>query len=90
MEAESTLVDTVVHETEGSTTMRSSEADNPRGGFAHHEHRRLDGWTSTPCGKDDEKNCSEHDETSSQPPVKTGGEEDAHDTIKYTGCSRQD
>ena len=87
LEAESTLVDTVVLETEGSTTMHSSEADNPRGGFAHHEHRRPDGWTSTPRGKDDEKNCSEHDETSSQPLVKTGGEEDAHDTIKFTGCS---
>ena len=83
--AESTLVDTVVHETEGSITMRSSEVDNPRGGFAHHEHRRLDGWTSTPRGKDDEKNCSEHDETSSQPLVRTGGE-GAHDNIKSTGC----
>ena len=87
LEAESTLVDTVVHETEGSTTMRSSKAGDIRGGIAHLEHRRPDGWTSTPCGKDDEKNCSEHDETSSQPLVRTGGEEDAHDTIKYTGCS---
>ena len=85
--AEGTLVDTVLHKTEGSNTLRSSEADNPRGGFAHHEHRRPGGWTSTPRGKDDEKNCSAHDETSSQPLVKTGGEEDAHDTIKYTGCS---
>ena len=85
MVAESTLVDTVVHETEGNITMRSSEADNPRGGFAHHEHRRPDGWTSTPRGKDDEKNCSEHDETSSQPLVRTGGE-GAHDNIKFTGC----
>ena len=67
--------------------MRSSEACSPRGGFAHHEHRRPDGWTSTPRGKDDEKNCSEHDETSSQPLVKTGGEEDAHYTIEYTGCN---
>ena len=67
--------------------MRSSEACSPRGGYAHHEHRRPDGWTSTLRGKDDEKNCSEHDETSSQPLVKTGGEEDAHDTIEYTGCS---
>ena len=66
---------------------RSSEACSPRGGYAHHEHRRPDGWTSTPRGKDDEKNCSEHDETISQPLVKTGGEEDAHDTIEYTGCS---
>ena len=76
-----------MHETEGSTTIRSSEADNPRGGFAHLEHRRPDGWTSTPRGNDDEKNCGEHVETSSQPLVRTGGEEDAHDTIKYTGCS---
>ena len=66
--------------------MRSSEACSPRGGFAHLEHRRPDGWTSTPRGKDDEKNCSEHDETSSQPLVKTGGEEDAHDNIKNTSC----
>ena len=84
--ADSALVDTVLLETEGGIMMRSSEADIPRGGFAHHEHRRPDGWTSTPRGKDDEKNCSDHDETSSQPLVKTGGEEDAHDNIKYTGC----
>ena len=85
-EAESTLVDTVAHETESGSKKRSSEADNLRGGFAHLEHRRPDGWTSTPRGKDDEKNCSEQDETSSQPFVRTGGEEDAHDTITYTGC----
>ena len=87
LEAESTLVDTVVHETEGSTTMRRSEAGNLRVDFAHLEHALSDGWTSTPRGRDDEKNCSEHDETSSQPFVRTGGEEDAHDTITNTGCS---
>ena len=59
--------------------MRSSEACSPRGGYAHHEHRHPDGWTSTPRGKDD-------DEASSQPLVKTEGEEDAQDTIEYTGC----
>ena len=85
LEAESTLVDTVVHETEGSTTMRSSEADNPRCGSAHLEHRRPDGWTSTPRGKDEEKNCGEHVVTSSQPLVRTGGE-GAHNNIKFTGC----
>ena len=58
--------------------MSSSEADIPRGVFAHPEHRRPDGWTSTPCGKDD-------DEASSQPLVRTGGE-GAHDNIKSTGC----
>ena len=78
MVADSTLVDTVMHETEGSITMRSSEVDNPRGGYAHHEHRRPDGWTSTPRGKDD-------DEASSQPLVRIGGE-GAHDNIKSTGC----
>ena len=56
----------------------SSEADIPRGGFAHFEHRRPDGWTSTPCRKDD-------DEASSQPLVRTGGE-GAHDNIKSTSC----
>ena len=79
-EAESTLIDKSVQETEGITMMRSSEACSPRGGYAHHEHRRPDGWTSTPRGKDD-------DEASSQPLVKTEGEEDAKDTIEYTGCS---
>ena len=78
LEAESTLVDTVAHETEGSTTKRSSKAGNLRGGFAHLEHRRPDGWTSTPRGRDDEKNCSERDETSSHPLVRTGGEEKMH------------
>ena len=87
LEAESTLVDTVVHETEGSTTKRISKAGNLRGGLAHLEHRRPDGWTSTPRGSDDEKNCSERDETSSHPLVRTGGEEDAHEIITNTGCS---
>ena len=85
LEAEGTLVGTVMHETEGSTTMRCSEADNPRGGSAHLEHRRPDGWTSTPRGKDEEKNCGEHVVTSSQPLVRIGGE-GAHDNIKFTGC----
>ena len=86
-EAESTLVDTVVHETEGRSKKRSSKDDNLRGGLAHLEHRRPDGWSSTPRGSDDEKKCSERDETSSHPLVRTGGEEDAHEIITNTGCS---
>ena len=86
-EAESTLVDTVAHETEGSTTKRSSNAGNLRGGLAHFEHRRPDGWTSTPRGSDDEKNCSERDKTRPHPLVRTGGEEDAHEIDTRTGCS---
>ena len=86
-EAESTLVDTVAHETEGRSKKRSSKDDNLWGGFAHLEHRRPDGWTSTPCGSDDEKKCSERDKTRPHPLVRTGGEEDAHDIITNTGCS---
>ena len=63
MKAESTLVDTVAHETEGSTTTRSSKAGDLRSGLAHLEHRRPDGWTSTPRGSDDEKKCCERDKT---------------------------
>ena len=87
LEAESTLVDTVAHETEGSTAKSSSKAGDLRCGFAHIEHRRLDGWTSTPRGSDDEKKCSERDKTRPHPLVRTGGEEDAHEIITSTGCS---
>ena len=95
-EAESILVETVAQETEGRSTKRSSKADNQRGGFAHHEHRRLDGWTSTPRGSDDEKKCSERDKTAGErlqnqrphPLVRTGGEEDAQQIDTRTGCSR--
>ena len=76
---ENALVDTMLPETEGGTTMCSSEADIPRGGSAHLEHRRPDGWTSTPRGKDD-------DEAGSQAFVMTGGE-GAHDRNKPIGCS---
>ena len=76
---ESALVDSVLLVTEGGITMSSSEADIPRGGSAHPEHRRPDGWTSTPCEKED-------DEASSQTLVRTGGE-GAHDRNKPTGCS---
>ena len=106
-EAESILVETCVkllpqqHQetlltrTEGSNTKRSSKAGNLRGGFAHLEHRRPDGWTSTPRGSGDEKKCSERDKTAgerlqNQRPhslVRTGGEEDAHEIITNTGCS---
>ena len=58
-EAESTHVDAEAQETERRSTKRSSKAENQRGGLAQHEHRRQDGWTSTPRGSDDEKKCSE-------------------------------
>ena len=86
-EAVSTLVNIVAHETEGRSTKRSSKAGTLRGGLAHLGRRRPDGWTSTPRGSDHEKNCSERDETSPHPLVRTGGEEDAHEIITNTGCS---
>ena len=94
-EAEGTRVDTVAQETERRSTKRSSKADNQRGGFAQHEHRRPDGWTSTPRGRGDEKKCSERDKTAGErlqnqrphPLVRIGGEEDAHEIETRNGCS---
>ena len=94
-EAESTRVDTEAQETERRSTKRSSKANNQRGGFAQHEQRRPDGWTSTPRGSDDEKRCSERDKTAGErlqnqrphPLVRIGGEEDAHEIDTRNGCS---
>ena len=93
--AESTFVDAEAQETERRSTMRSSKAENQRGGSAQHEHRRQDGWTSTPRGSDDEKKCSERDRTAGErlqnqrphPLVRIGGEEDAHEIDARNGCS---
>ena len=75
------------HETEGSTTKRSSTAGNLRGGIAHLEHRRSDGWASTPRGSEDEKKRSERDKTRPHPLVRTGGEEGAQEVDTRSGCS---
>ena len=75
----SALVDLTLLETEGGSTVRSSEAAIPRGVSALLELRRPDGWTSTPRGEDD-------DETGSKTFVMTG-EEGAHDGNEPTGCS---
>ena len=85
-EAESTLVEAVAKEIERRSMKRSSKVANQRGGIAQLEHGRQDGWTSTPRGRDEEKNCSERDETSSHSLVRTRGEEDAHEIITNTGC----
>ena len=65
-EAESTLVEAVAQEIERRNMTRSSTAANQRGGTAQHEHRRQDGWTSTPCGNGDEKKDSERDVTAGE------------------------
>ena len=73
----------------------AAEAENQRGGFAQHEHRRQDGWTSTHRGSDDEKKCSERDRTVGErlqnqrphPLVRIRGEEDAHEIDTRNGCS---
>ena len=75
----SALVDMTLPETEGGSTVCSSEAAIPRGGSALPEHRRPDGWTSTPRGEDD-------DETGSKAFVTTGGE-GAQDSYEPIGCS---
>ena len=47
---------------------RSSKVANQRGGKAQHEHSRLDGWTSTPRGSDDEKKGSERERMAGERP----------------------
>ena len=94
-EAESTLVDAVAQETERRSMKCSSKVANQQGGAAQHEHGRLDGWTSTPHGSDDEKKGSERDRMAGErlqnqrphPLVRTGGEEDAHEIDARNGCS---
>ena len=94
-EAESTLVNAVAQETERRSMKRSSKAGNLRGSFAHLEHRRQDGWTSTHRGSDDEKKGSERDRIAGErlqnqrphPLVRTEGEEDAHEIDTRNGCS---
>ena len=51
----SALVDMTLPETDGGSTVCSSEAVIPRGASALLEHRRPDGWTSTPRGEDDDE-----------------------------------
>ena len=93
-EAENTLVDAVAQEIERRSMKRSTVA-NQLGGIAHHEHRRQDGWTSTPRGRDDEKKGSERDRIAGErqqnqrphPLVRIEGEEDAHEIDTRNGCS---
>ena len=93
--AESTLVDAEAQETERRSMMRSSTVTDQQGVPAQHEHRRQDGWTSTPRGSDDEKKGSERDTTAGErlqnqrphPLVKIEDEEDAHEVDTGSGCS---
>ena len=94
-EAESTLVEAVAQEIERRSMKRSSKVANQRGGIAQHEHRRQDGWTSTPRGSDDGKKGSERDRMTGErlqnrrphPLVKIEDEEGAHEVDTGSGCS---
>ena len=93
--AESTLVDAEAQETERRSMIRSSTVTDQQGVPAQHEHRRQDGWTSTPRGSDDEKKGSERDTTAGErlqnqrphPLVQIEDEEDAHEVDTGSGCS---
>ena len=73
----------------------SSTAANQRGVPAQSEHRRQDGWTSTPCGSDGVRKDSEYDMTAgkrlqeqrSHPNEKIKDEEGAHEVDTGSGCS---
>ena len=87
-EAESTQVEAVAQEIERRSMKRSSKVANQRGGIAQHEHRRQDGWMSTPRGSDDGKKGSERELQNQRPHplVRIEDEEDAHE-IDTNGCS---
>ena len=94
-EAESTLVEAVAQEIERRSMKRSSKVANQRGGIAQLEHRRLDGWTSAPRGRDDGKKASEPDRMTRErlqnqrphPLARIEDEEDAHEIVTGNGCS---
>ena len=74
---------------------RSSKVANQRGGIAQHEHKRQDGWTSTPRGNDYGKKGSERDRMAGErlqiqrphPLLRIEGEEDAREIDTRNGCS---
>ena len=94
-ESESTLAEAVTQAIERRNMKRSSTAENQRGVPAQHEHRRQDGWTSTPRGNDYGKKGSERDMLAGErlqnqrphPLVRIGGEEDAHEIDTRNCCS---
>ena len=68
---------------------RSSKVANQRGGIAQHEHRRQDGWTSTPRGSDDEKKGSERDRMAGERLPKRrplGDEHPEHNSEEHLGA----
>ena len=73
----------------------SSTAANQRGVPAQSEHRRQDGWTSTPCGSDGVRKDSEYDMTAGKrlqeqrphPIEKIKDEEGAQEVDTRGGCS---
>ena len=65
-EANRTLEEAEVQEIERRSMKRSSTVANQRGVPALIEHRRQDGWTSTPCVSDGIRKDSEHDKTAGE------------------------
>ena len=65
-EANRTLEEAEAQEIERRSMKCSSTAANQRGVPAQFEHRRQDGWTSTPCGSDGIRKDSEYDMTAGE------------------------
>ena len=94
-EAESTLAEAEAQEIERRSMKCSSTAANQWGVPAQPEHRRQDGWTSTPCGSDGVKKDNELDMTAGErlqkqrqhPTDKIKDEEGVHEVDTGSGCS---
>ena len=90
-----TLDEAEGQEIERRSTKCSSTAANQRGVPAQSEHRRQDGWTSTPCGSDGKRKDSEYDMTAGKrlqeqrphPIEKIKEEEGAQEVDTRSGCS---
>ena len=90
-----TLDEAEAQEIERRSMKCSSAAANQRGVPVQSEHRRQDGWTSTPRGSDDEMKGSERDTTAGErvqeqrphPIEKIKDEEGAQEVDTRSGCS---
>ena len=94
-EAESTLVGAEARDRKKKHEAQQ-QSSKPMGWYrAQHEHRRQDGWTSTPRGNDYGKKGSERDRMAGErlqiqrppPLLRIESEEDAHEIDTRNGCS---
>ena len=86
-EANHTLDEAEAQEIDRRSMKCSSKVANQRGGIAQLEHRRQDGWTSTPCGSDGVTAGKRLQEQRPHPIEKIQDDEGAQEVDTGNGCS---